>query len=278
MHRDGRDLPFLDAHCHLADRRVEGQVDEILRECEREGIGAFLLGGVDPVDWKRQDELERAYPGKFFKSYGLHPWVVDRIVQDEADPAMRTQKIGALFEELKRRLPQAHALGETGLDGSRDRFKRSRVEQTLAFEWQLGLAQEMDKAVVLHVVRAHAQALDLLEQPRFAGVGGMVHSFSGTQNDAQRYLRLGWLLSFSARLTHPQAGELREIVKKCPADCLLFETDAPDQPPFGHEGPLHTPVSLLKVVGEASTLRGESSESLLIQSRENLARVFRLPV
>lgn len=276
---------WIDAHCHLSDARVYPDVERILRDCARAGVTRFILGGVDPVEWERQAELDRRFPGSFLKVFGLHPWWVHALADRYGDPADRLDRIDKALELLGRSIGErdapgaAVAIGETGLDGARGRLKAgngSRAEQIHAFRGQLSLARTHRLPLVLHIVRAHNLALEVLSEPAHAGLGGMVHSFSGSAADARAYLRRGWLLSFSSAITYPRAGKLREVLRACPPAQLVFETDAPDQPPHGHEGPLHSPVSLFKVVQEASAIRNEPAEGLLARSRANLERVFRL--
>jgi TatD DNase family protein len=225
---------------------------------------------VDPEDWKRQAELVEKYPGVFVPVLGIHPWRVHALETREGLLAELDQLKVALTEDWTR----VGGVGETGIDGARKRLSRSRALQLEAFEAQLGLAREMKRPLVLHIVQAHSLALEVLRKPEFQGLQGMIHSFSGTQADARAYLELGWLLSFSAGFLRPEAEELRKVLRNCPADRLIFETDAPDQAPPGSPTLLHTPVSLLKVVEEASHLRSENAETLLERSRDNLAEVF----
>jgi TatD DNase family protein len=261
---------WIDAHCHLSDPRVADRLSEIIVSGQKVGLSKYLLGGVDPADWERQESLVRAYPGVFFKVFGLHPWWVDEMAQSNPEALSEGMRL------LRSKVGDATAVGETGLDGSRGRLKRTREQQFWAFRGQLKLALEIRKPVVLHIVRAHSLALEVLEEQEHSALRGMIHSFSGNRVEAGRYLKLGWLLSFSARITYPEATELREILRECPLNQLAFETDAPDQPPFGHDQAIHTPVSLLKVVEVAAQIRGEAADSLLNQSRDNLVRVFSL--
>jgi TatD DNase family protein len=243
-----------------------------LEDCLRAGISRFILGGIGPEEWDRQDELALAYPGKFIKVFGLHPWRVDELASKASGASQITREL----EKLAVRLAQAGALGETGLDAGRDRFKRSKPAQLAAFETQLDLARERAKPLVLHVVRAHSVALEILARKRASlGLGGLVHSFSGSWADARNYLDLGFTLSVSARITHPDAHDLRETTAKAPAERLVFETDAPDQPPYGCTSKLHTPLSLLKVIDKVSEIRSEAPEVLLDRSRDILKRIFR---
>jgi TatD DNase family protein len=257
-------MNWVDAHCHLSDERLKAQLPSLLGECEKAGIHRFVMGGVDPREWERQAELERAYPGRCVRVFGLHPWWVHD----------HPQEIDAGLEALRQQASNCAAIGETGLDGARDRLKTSRSQQLHAFEAQIEIAREATKPLVLHIVRAHAPAIEVLERTRPAH-GGIIHSFSGTWADARKYLDLGFTLSISARVTYPNAHDLHETAQKAPGDRLVFETDAPDQPPYGFPGKVHTPLSLLKVVQRISEIRQENPETLLDRSRDNLQRILR---
>jgi TatD DNase family protein len=267
---------IIDSHCHLSDSRVFDRAEEVIEECARAGIRGFLLGGTDPAEWERQRDLEARYPGRVFKVLGLHPWWVDGLVEGEETEAPR--KLGEALQKLEAAAsdPGVVALGETGLDAARGRMKRSSELQQRAFRAQLDLALRLRKPLVLHVVRAHSEAIRILSEPEFRDCRGLVHSFSGGRQEAKKYLDAGWLLSFSARITHPDASELRETLRECPADRLLFETDSPDQAPFGNATAIHSPVSLFKVVEKASEIREEKPGELLALSQRNLVRAFAL--
>jgi TatD DNase family protein len=267
-------MSWIDAHCHLSDIRLSSALPGLLKQCEAEGIRQFILGGVDPDDWNRQSDLDRHYPGKFLKVFGFHPWAVHDLAMQSA-PGQAVGSIERILQKLEPLLNDCVALGETGLDAARSRLKGSRAEQLFAFESQLALAKTRHKPLVLHVVRAHPTALDILAAHK-PSQGGIVHSYSGTWAEARKYLDLGLTLSISARITHPDAHDLHETVSRAPADRLVFETDAPDQPPHGAASKLHTPLSLLRVVDKVSELRGEQAEAWLDRSRDNLQRIFNI--
>jgi TatD DNase family protein len=208
--------------------------------------------------------------------FGLHPWWVDGLLGEHDDPRERARALDEAISRLEREAAseEVSAIGETGLDGARGRLKRSGLEQEKAFRAQLVLSSRLAKPVVLHVVRAHEQALAILAER--SGAPGIIHSFSGNRDQARRYQNLGWSLSFSARITFEEAHEVREALKECPADRLLLETDAPDQPPFGHADAIHSPMSLLVVAESAAKIRSESAHDLLRRSRDNAQRIFRL--
>jgi TatD DNase family protein len=254
---------FIDAHCHLADPRFGEEAARIIRESEARGIGHFVQGGVDPADWDRQLALQAKYPGKIATAFGLHPWWVAGKSRDEV--------LGA-FELLKKRIGEADALGETGLDHAPKVAESSRPLQREAFRLQLGLAQTAQKPLVLHIVRAHEEALEALQASGIQGLPGLVHSFSASREIAKKYLDLGLTLSISGVVCRKGFETLKRAVSYIPLDRLVLETDSPDQSPG--EG-LNEPVNLLRVADAVAALRGEKAEEILRQSAENLKGMFR---
>ena len=109
---------WIDAHCHLSDERVFSNIAQVLHDCEEVGITRFILGGVEPLEWKRQVDLDARFPGKFFKVFGLHPWWVDGLVQRLVEENDRQKAIQEGLDELERQHTGVIAFGEAGLDGA----------------------------------------------------------------------------------------------------------------------------------------------------------------
>jgi len=268
---------WIDAHCHLTDTRVFLDADRILKECRDQGIAQFLLGGISPEEWVRQIQLKKNNPEAIGLCFGAHPWWVDDVVSGKIAPLDQCDAEDVIEEaltELRRDTAQISAVGETGLDFARDRRKKSEEPQTWAFQEQLLIAKQASKPLVLHIVQAHEEALKILKAKGPFKARGLVHSFSGSWEQAQRYMDLGFLISVGARATYPEAQTLHHVIRECPKECLVLETDAPDQPPFHHHGELHSPLSLLKVAEICAQIRSEKAETLLSQCRQNLLGVF----
>jgi TatD DNase family protein len=232
---------------------------------------------VDPEDWQRQLELKRRHPREILTSFGLHPWWVAKATREQFEQE---------FLELKRLIDQADGLGETGLDYG-PRLEKSmgpdhRENQQHAFRRQLELAAT--KPLVLHIVRAHSDAISTLAEFGPFSREGIVHSFSGTKENARKYLDLGLSLSISGGITRKGFESLKKAVAYIPLDRLLVETDSPDQPLYGR--PLHGHPSGDQILNEPSSLieiarviaeyrENESAESVLRTSATNVARIFR---
>jgi TatD DNase family protein len=252
--------PWTDAHCHLADPRFEHNLEEVLKRSQEAGIVSWLQGGVDPADWQRQKQLHKTLGASMHMAFGLHPWWVVTASDQDIDDALA---------RLEVELPNASALGELGLDkalragGSAEGFARQRR----VFEAQLALARRVPKPLVLHVVRAHGAALDLLERnipPR----GGIVHAFTGSLEQARRYVDLGLLLSLGGGLlSRPERA--REL-SKIPANCIVVETDAPDQAPSSWQVECNEPAYLLRIAEGLGPIWGLSATQLLDQTHKSM--------
>jgi TatD DNase family protein len=250
---------WVDAHCHLADPRIE-DVHAVIAQAKAQGITTFLQGGVDPADWQRQRELAATEPG-IWLAFGLHPYFVADHTDDECESAL---------DQLARELPRARALGETGLDFRPHIMKDSRDRQIGCFEAQLELARVAQKPVILHLVRAFEESLAVLDH--FGqGVPGMIHAFNGSWPRAKAYLDRGYLISVGGPVCRPDNQRLHQAVKEIPLEFLLLETDSPDQPPPGIEPEHNRPTTLLRVAARVAEIKGLEPAQILDKSRENLA-------
>jgi TatD DNase family protein len=255
---------WIDGHCHLADPRLEDSLEQVLAASREAGVGAWVQGGVCPEDWDRQLALQaKLGKGHFLISFGLHPWWVSAASRPQVDAGL---------EALRRRLPEADGAGELGLDLG-EKHAGSLELQQFAFREQLEIAKAARKPLVLHIVRAHPQAIEILRQSAPYPAGGLVHSFSSSTENARTYIQLGFLLSISGAVTKPGFQTLKKALDWLPSERLVLETDSPDQPPAGVTG-LNTPARLFDVATAIGKIRGEPPEELLTASAANLRKLF----
>jgi TatD DNase family protein len=204
-------------------------------------------------------------------TFGLHPaW----LSQEE-----NTNEIDQALQQLEKMGNQAHALGEMGLDYKICSENASLKDiQKRAFEEQLKIAKKLGKPTVFHIVRAHPDALKLLEKWAPFEHGGIVHSFSGSWEVAQNYLRLGFALSVSGVITRDGYEKLKRAIVKIPLDRLLVETDCPDQLPVLQgvsSDQLNEPAFLIEVARKIGQLRGLEWEDVLKQNTINLKKILK---
>ena len=184
---------------------------------------------------------------------------------DNSGPPDRT----ALAELLRH--PRCVAVGEVGLDFGEHYAPPSLQRQW--FETMLDLAEEFGLPVSVHVRGTEQEVFEeLRSRPRVRGVW---HYFAQGWSWAERYLELGFYLSFAGLVTRPAQAELRAVARECPSDRLLLETDAPWGTPHTRRGEQNRPAYLIdtaRVV--AAERRGELEELAVVEAR-NAANLFR---
>lgn len=262
-------MKYVDAHSHWADARLpqdDQSLERNLQACAAEGIDFFLQGGVDPAEWQRQLALRNRFPGRFGLCFGLHPYFVSDHTAEECEAAL---------DELAAVLPEAQALGETGLDFRPHVMKENQIQQIEMFENQLELAKVFVKPLVLHVVQAHDKALQILDLWGLPARRGFVHAFNGSFETARRFIDRGFLISVGGAVTYEKNHKLRDCVKKIPPEFLLLESDAPDQAPAGRMG-LNDSRAIRRVAEEIGLIRNISPLDLLEVNTGNFKRLFSL--
>jgi TatD DNase family protein len=184
------------------------------------------------------------------------------------------------------------AIGEIGLDYYHVDNPDVATQHT-AFIAQLGVAAAARKPILIHCrtsdlatpaakerfgpADAWEDLLTLLAehwQPH--GLGGIMHCFSGTVEQARRSLELGFHLSFAGNLTYPAAKSIREAAAFAPADRILVETDAPFLAPIPHRGERNEPALVVHTAAALADLRGLSSEELGALTTTNFQALFRI--
>lgn len=254
---------FIDAHCHLADARFDDNRQDVIARAREMDIHHFIQGGVNPADWKRQQELN---DGSWILCFGLHPWHVAEktFAECEADLGV-----------LDTMIDQAAALGECGLDFSKKLPASSHGRQRQLFKEQLEMAKYHHKPLVLHIVQAHGAALEMLKSMSHSW-RGIVHGFNGSTEVAQAYIDLGFSLSIGGSLTRQGHTKLKDAVSHIPLEQLVVESDAPDMAPTDWGQPQNEPASLWLTAKAIGYFHLMTARDVLIQSRRNLCRIFDL--
>jgi len=258
---------WIDSHSHLADPRLDQCRDEMMVRARKLGITQSLQGGVGPEDWLRQKEIAKQYPGEILLCFGLHPYWINDHSENECDEAM---------DLLAKEIRQAQALGELGLD-LRPQYEESRLLQLDFFEKQLELAEMAQKPIVLHLVRAFEEAIQIFDLFLVPAKGGLVHSFNGSAPQAEAYLQHGLHISVGGPLCRPDNQRLKQAVAVVPLEKLLIETDSPDQPPPSHQtyaGQMNEPTTLFEVAQEVARIKKFTPEEVLDRSSANLRKLL----
>jgi TatD DNase family protein len=258
------DPPLIDTHAHLADLRLKTRIGAVLRAAREAGVVQVVAVGTTAVDSASVLKLADEHPG-VYASVGIHP---NEAAEAEAGD---WDRIGVLA-----RRPGVVAIGETGLDRHWDRTP-FHLQQDF-FDRHLDLARELGRPVIIHSRDCHA---DIVAQ--LAGLNrpirGVLHSFTGSRDEARQILDLGLHLSFAGMLTFANKAldPLREAAAFVPVDRLMVETDSPYLSPHPHRGQSNEPARVVFTAARLAEIRGISLAELAEATTKTARELFSIP-
>jgi TatD DNase family protein len=250
---------LVDSHAHLDDKAFASDLPAVLDRARDAGVGSIVTIGTDLESSRRARAIAEAHPQIWF-SPGIHP--------HEAD---HPGDVDALRELAAH--PRAVAVGETGLDYVKN--YASVPNQKALFAKHLEIALEADKPVSIHCREAHPDAYSILRG--HAPLRGVIHCFSGSWADAERYLSLNFYLSIAGPVTYPSARALRDVVQQIPLDRMLIETDCPLLPPQKFRGQRNEPSYVRYAAAEIANAHRVPLEAVNEATSRNARALFGLP-
>jgi TatD DNase family protein len=269
----------LDSHAHLADPRIEDHRPTMLQKAYDAGIRTIVQGGVHSEDWQKQLDIvpmAEAMGLRIVPVFGIHPYTVAAFHQE----AKGDELFELELDKLSRKISQAFALGEVGLDFRPHIAKGSEELQKVGLVAQLELAAFTAKPVVIHCVRAHDEFLRVFEFGIDVSVRkkiqGMVHAFNGSWPEAQDFLNLGFMISVGGALVREGNERLRQAVKNIPMESLLLESDTPDQKPDDFAGNWSDPTLIFKVAEQVAILKKMRADEVLDITTSGAEKLFSL--
>lgn len=251
-------MRLIDSHSHLDAPEFDADRAAVIARAQTAGVIGQIIPAIDRGGFDALRDLCRNNDG-LHPAYGFHPMFLDR---------HRPEHIDELAEWLTTE-PQA-AVGECGLDFHVDGLDPDT--QRFYFVAQLELAKRFDRPVIIHARRAVEEVIATLR--RIGGLRGVIHSFSGSPEQARQLWQLGFLLGFGGPVTYLRANRLRGIVATMPLEQLLLETDSPDQPLANHRGERNEPARLVDVCTTIAELRGVDAETIAEATTANAQKLF----
>ncbi|MFA5127600.1 MAG: TatD family hydrolase [Patescibacteria group bacterium] len=237
---------LIDTHCHLQFTAYKDDADIVAKKCADKDMVLNVVGSQYDTSVRAVEYAEK-YPF-VFATVGLHPIHLISAEVDEEEVKFKSREEEFDYDKYKKLAEHEKtiAIGECGLELHHLPEGITADEaikiQTEAFVAQYKLAQELNLPMVIHVRDAHQQMIDLLKTlnpiPR-----GVIHCYTGDWNFAKQYLDMSFYLGFTGVVTFPPKKtnpkpqeDLLEVVKNCPLDRMLVETDAPYLAPQKYRG------------------------------------------
>jgi TatD DNase family protein len=251
---------WIDTHCHLD--APEFGADHALALSARAqaaalGVSQCVIPAVETANFDAVRQLAHRLGDAY--ALGIHPLFVPQAQESDL------QVLDAALAEHGAD-PRLVAVGEIGLDYFVPALNEPsmRERQAFFFREQLRLARKHGLPVILHVRRSADMLLKHLREQAVAG--GIAHAFNGSDQQALRFLDMGFKLGFGGACTFEAARQLRALASSLPLTALVLETDAPDIPPHwlyataaqraqGRAQGLNTPAELPRIAAEGAGLR-----------------------
>ena len=254
-------MRLIDSHSHFDAAEFDSDRSAAHARALAAGVGQQVIPAVDAAGWPKLRDICRANAG-LFPAYGLHPMYLR---------GHRREHLDELRAWIERERPVA--VGECGLDFFVEGLDADT--QRDYFEGQLKLAREFDLPVIVHARRAVDAVIVAIKH--VGRLRGVVHSYSGSAEQARQLHDLGFLIGLGGPVTYDRANRLRKLAASVPLESLLLETDAPDQPDARHRGERNEPARLPFVCETIAVLRGVDPAEIARATTDNARRLFTLP-
>ncbi|MBP6274709.1 MAG: TatD family hydrolase [Acinetobacter sp.] len=262
-------MQLFDTHTHFDVADFDHDRQHLAVQAKQVGVEALVLIGFIE---SRFDELIQTHQQlqdwenvpQSYLAPGLHPFYIEQHQQ-------------AHLQRLEQVLKQHDcvAVGEIGLDTFLKQHKRpdAFAKQQHYFNAQLELATHYQKPVLLHIRKAHAEALAILKAQKFK-LGGIAHAFSGGVEEAKALVKLGFKIGVTGQITNPNAKKLHQVVQAIGAERLVIETDCPDMTPLccqtsTEHRTRNTPVNLPYILDSLAQTLGQPQDQLAEQLWQN---------
>ncbi len=261
---------FIDSHCHFDFSDFDGEREKIWQACQSAGVLATIIPGVAPEQWPRAKKLCQNFNAAYF-SVGIHPWWIGQLFSENAE-------VESVIENLQGKQRKALqsdkcvAVGECGLDKM---IKTSPNLQYDVFDFQVALAAEYGKPLIIHSRKAHGEVMHHIKHHQPSG-GGVIHAFSGSYEAAAQFIDRGFYIGVGGTITYERAKKTRDAIKAIPLDAIVLETDAPDMPLHGRQGQRNSPEFISDIAQVLADLKGETLERVAQKTTENACRLFSL--
>lgn len=251
-------INLVDSHCHLDFEVFDADRTQVLQRAQDNNIKHIIIPGTEKKYWPRISKL-CSDNKKLHACYGLHPYWLDN---------HKLNDIESLDTYINNHKPVA--VGECGLD-----FRPHQADKQVQlnfFEAQLALAENHQLPVVIHSVKATEAVIQSIR--KFKNLRGMIHSYSGSSEQARQLIDLNFFISISGSVTHDNAKKIKTVAKEIPLTSILLETDAPDQADRENSGKRNEPAFIINTLAAVSALRNEAAENIARQTTENAIKLF----
>jgi len=269
-------MTLTDTHCHLDFHKFNADREAVIARANDAGVIRILVPGLHHRSSKEAVKLAEKYPG-VYAAVGFHPTDLEEFSEKN-------------FEQIREmaKHPKVVAIGEIGIDHYWVKESGKRAFQHEVLKKQLAFAAEINKPVVIHMREendawfgdASQGLLRILEEWQSGLRGplaerpGVLHSFNGNLDTAQRALALNFFIGVTGPVTYKNAEEKRQVIRQLPLERMLIETDAPFLTPVPHRGARNEPAYVRHIADKIGEIHSKSPAEIAAITTANAARLF----
>ena len=206
---------IIETHAHYDDEAFDADREELLRELPENGIGRVINVGASMQTTRNSIALAEKYPF-IYAAVGVHP---DDVA--ELDETAMEELRGYCRREI------TVAVGEIGLDYYWHKEPEHQKLQQHWFRQQLVIAREEKLPFIIHSRDAAQDTFEILKQENAGEIGGVVHCYSGSAEDAVQLAAQGLYIGFGGACTFNGAKRAAKAIDALPLDAIVLETDCP---------------------------------------------------
>lgn len=254
---------IIDTHVHLDDERYGEDFEAMMQRAKEAGVEAFVIPGAHPATLPKAVEICNQYENVYF-AVGVHPYDMETI---------GTVDFGRYAAH-----PKCVAIGECGLDyfrleGNDNEKQQEKRRQDEVFRYQIRLAKQFEKPLIVHIRDASHDAKMILLEERAGEVGGVLHCYNA-DDELLSLAKEGFYFGIGGVVTFQNAKKLVNILPKIPQDKLLIETDGPYLTPHPHRGSRNEPAYTRYVADKMADLLNISVSDVESITTLNAKKLF----
>ncbi len=255
-------MDLIDTHSHLYLPDFDEDREMVMENALANGVGRIVLPNIDLTSAARLHSMVADYPDCCIPLMGLHPSSVD------ANFRNNLQEVFSLLEKNK-----YYGVGEIGIDLYwEDKYKE---QQTEAFRLQVDYALKKNLPVVIHARESFEEIFAVLDQFAGQGIKGIFHAFTGTVEQAERVIKLGFKIGIGGIVTFKNAG-LDKVVAHIDLNHIVLETDSPYLAPVPKRGKRNESAYLLYIARRVGEIHNVGIETVAGITTNNALEVFRI--
>jgi len=271
---------LFDSHSHPHFNAFKNDSDEVIKRALKSGVEMVVVG--TQIDTSRNSVTTADKFSGVWAAIGLHPSHLEEGYVDDNEVSFKRRAEvydKEIYKQLALSSKKVVAIGEIGLDYYRlegDDVRQQEIinKQKEVFEQQLALATELDLPVSVHCRDAYEDVFQILRktQSEHSNLRGVMHCFVGTEDEAKKFLDLGFYISFSGIITFAKSWD--EFIKNNSLDKFLVETDCPYLTPVPNRGKRNEPVYVEYTARHMAKLKGLSFEEVASITARNAKKLF----